>query len=144
MLRRTFSNPPGYSPLPGVSGTKKNIGILSFGCLILIFIILGVVYYSISTYRHSQGFKEFSCVSDDSACIAMICPVGMVWDEDARVCILPDGYLCCPDSASILRCQQGEECSDNVLVSGVLPSAQTFCYPGFVWVPWRKKCFRKI
>ena len=142
MLRRTFSNPSGQSPLSvaGVSGTRRYCGIAT---LILLFIIIGgVLYYTIITTSHARGFREFSCGVDDSVCISLLCPDGMLWD--GRECSLPAGYLCCPDIAGILRCRELEECSDNVLVSGVLPSAQTFCYPGFVWVPWRKKCFRKI
>ena len=127
---------------------RKYIILTIICCLILVFFGICFGYYR---SWHAEELEEFSCHAEDSVCTSLLCPDGMDWDQDVGECHLPGGYQCCQDGAGILTCynteKKGEKdnkCKEETLTNGVAPSPRTFCYPGFVWVPWRRKCFRKV
>lgn len=149
LLERILSNNSEYSSLSeetGIDETKEikkernhcKFSILCFIVFFLVFIIacvLALVYYSF--------ISKFLCDLEDTDCLTPVCPVGMSWDNSATQCYPPTGYKCCRDSLNIYSCFMPgiyERCGKDILASGVAPSPQAMCYPGYVWVPWRKMC----
>ena len=121
-------------------------GILLASFLICV-VCLAVLLYSSSHLQ--EEVVEFSCSEEDLVCTSLLCPEGMDWQEERGECRLPAGYTCCLDIAGILSCQDQQDmdygrCIKETLAGGVAPSPQAFCYPGFMWVPWRRKCFRRM
>ena len=127
---------------------RRCVGMTAVICLLLLCV---VTVFACSSTLLAGEVEEFSCHRADSVCMSLLCPAGMLWHQEEGECGLPPGYWCCQDGAGILTCQEpykedrkDDKCTEETLASGVAPSPRTFCYPGFVWVPWRKKCFRKI
>eukprot|EP00092_Neocalanus_flemingeri_P032590 GFUD01035446.1.p1 GENE.GFUD01035446.1~~GFUD01035446.1.p1 ORF type:complete len:179 (-),score=31.23 GFUD01035446.1:58-546(-) len=123
-----------------------------FAILFILFIIAMAALVGFGHYRKHlfvQGLEEFSCPEEDISCSILLCPHGMVWSQDEGECHLPAGYQCCQDRSSVFTCynyneedQKTKLCSVKTVISGVAPVPRTFCRPGFVWVPWRRRCFR--
>ena len=112
----------------------------------IVFLIIVCGLYLFLNNQNREHFKEFSCHKEDTGCRTMLCPAGMQWNEDDGECLLPAGYICCLDNGALMQCfdSNSGDCGSNALMEGVAPSPRSLCYPGFVWVPWRKKCFRKV
>ena len=119
--------------------------------LLILAIIIGtfVMLGPYRRYKFVQGFEEFSCKDEDSACLSLECPQGMVWSKESEECDLPESHKCCRNSQSIIMClnyedeqDKDEECIEILRLGWVAPFSRVFCKPGFIWVPWKRKCFR--
>ena len=120
---------------------------LSFNFFILILLIVsGIKLYSciMLPFMYTVGYIELSCPSQNTTCQSLLCPEGMIWNKDK---CLPDSTFdikcCISSSTSIISCSRSS-CPKSLVSASVLPSAQQIlCRKGYLWVPWRKKCFRK-
>ena len=151
MLDRILSTTSEYSVLSEESdqdeqenkGTKSCVLCFNLSCFILVLICIVIFITTFVTER----LKESSCPLEDPACLSLICPVGMSWDNTSGQCHPPGGYKCCVDNVNIYSCFRDvikdngyDRCRKDILATGVAPSPQAMCYPGFVWVPRKKKC----
>eukprot|EP00088_Acartia_fossae_P036231 TRINITY_DN37426_c1_g1_i1.p1 TRINITY_DN37426_c1_g1~~TRINITY_DN37426_c1_g1_i1.p1 ORF type:complete len:181 (-),score=46.88 TRINITY_DN37426_c1_g1_i1:281-823(-) len=122
------------------------VAIFTIAASILIFSVVHDL-----TSRQEIDYVDFTCEPSDSQCIELFCPKGWQWSfEDSACNKLPD-YECCVaqyevPGEHIFNCwKSGEENPYRcVLNAGVAPSAyKQLCRPGYLWVPWKKKCQRK-
>ena len=157
MLERIVSNTSEYSVLREESGQEQRKGeekllkstilCVTISSLVLV-LVYGLVFISIFLVK---SLAESSCPKEDPECLSLICPVGMSWDNTSEKCHPPSGYRCCVDKVNIFSCfrdvikdKEDERCRKDILASGLAPSPQAMCYPGFVWVPRKNKCVQTI
>ena len=120
--------------------------------LVLLILILAVSSVFGLDYQRKQrylaGYDKLECQSSDNECYQQLCPDGMFWNKKTDTCHVHDQSFCCKDEDRILRCtsvSQEESVCSRVQVAGVGHSAyKLFCRRGFLWVPWKKRCFRAI
>ena len=98
--------------------------------------------------RYIWGYEELMCYPHDLDCYRQICPDGMVWRKASDICRLQDTSFCCENQNGTIRCKptnQKKKVCSKVQIAGVSSTAyKLFCRRGFLWVPWRKKCFRAV
>jgi hypothetical protein len=114
--------------------------IISFG-----FLTFSVVHDVQARARCDQHLQKIVCQENDLDCLALICPVGMEWDEEAGRCQELIGYTCCPTCSQEYSCFKPEESSDTKCchLLGILPSSyKLVCREGWVWVEWQHRCLQ--
>jgi len=95
-----------------------------------------------------DGWEEIVCTQDDKECLNSLCPVGMKWNQDDRICDILQGWRCCTLCIHGFKCfpEAESEDPDNKCCkkTGVVPSTyKQTCNVGFLWVEWKKVCVRK-
>ena len=89
---------------------------------------------------------QFACQENDEDCLTLLCPEGMGWEGAGGECRQLPGYTCCTSCTQEYKCYKIEE-ADGVKCCagvGVVPAAYKMqCRDGFLWVGWKKKCFRR-
>ena len=114
--------------------------IISFG--FLTFSVVHDVQARAKSYKHLQ---KVDCQENDLDCLALICPVGMEWDDGAGRCQELRGYTCCPTCSQKYSCFMLGESSDARCchLLGILPSSyKLVCREGWVWVEWQHRCLQ--
>ena len=150
MERKQAFEATNYSHLQDQNEIRKYI-VCSLKCIVicLIILVLSIIigiklYFSlINPPMYSVGYSEFSCPSQNISCQSLLCPEGMAWTDDICSSNSPSDIRCCMSSStSILSCSR-KNCSSSLVSASVVPSGQqVFCRTGYLWVPWRRKCFR--
>ena len=118
---------------------------------LMVAILAGVSWFGLDHVRkqnYLRGYQELECQSHDNGCQHQLCPDGMIWMDDSDICDVHDQSFCCHDQDRMIRCRtrhQEERGCSRVHVAGVAhTSYKLFCSRGFLWVPWRKQCFRAV
>ena len=119
--------------------------------VLLVVILAGVSWFGLDHVRkdnYLRGYQELECPSHDYGCHHQLCPDGMFWKNDSDICDVDHQSFCCHDQDRVIRCRtrhQEERGCSRVHVAGVAhTSYKLFCSRGFLWVPWRKQCFRAV
>ena len=113
-----------------------------------------------------SGYREFCCSPSNITCLTLLCPSGMkremkdendvetklgtVFSGEYDECLVPSHFTCCTNTDNIFLCYQpgGQQEKTNncvrVSYNGVLFTGHDqFCREGYIWVPWKRKCFRQ-
>jgi len=126
--------------------------------IVAIFLTAGAIL--VFTVVHDQQrlpevrFVEENCTETDQECLAKRCPItGFNWRESEESdpgCKEVEGYENCPvqEGGSYYKYYylSGEDPKRECLFinqAGIVPSSyKQMCYPGYLWVEWKKKCLR--
>ena len=118
---------------------------------LMVVILAGVSWFGLDDVRkqnYLRRYQELECQSHDYDCHHQLCPDGMFWKNDSDICGVDDQAFCCQDQDRVIRCRtrhQEERGCSRVHVAGVAQTSyKLFCSRGFLWVPWRKQCFRAV
>ena len=129
---------------------KARVVMLILACMLSILAFCcGWLIYSSSLYSVLDGYEDLSCASSDSSCIALLCPQGAQWSEEAAQCLVQQHFTCCADRNNIFKCFSPAEegtarACGNFAYEGVLyPGYKQFCREGWLWVQWKRKCLRQ-
>ena len=76
--------------------------------------------------------------------------LGTVFSEEYDECLVPSHFICCTDVQHIFLCYlpggllaNRTECV-RFSYNGILFTGHDqFCREGYIWVPWKRKCFRQ-
>ena len=74
---------------------------------------------------------------------------GTVWRAEYSECLVPSHFTCCTNTRDIFLCfpPATEESSQDCVrfaYNGILFTGHDqFCREGYIWVPWKRKCFRR-
>ena len=138
------------------------IAVLVISILVLLSSSLWLVYLHVKLRSDIiDGYQEFSCLKTDEICVRLLCPTGdtfsidailncklvsgTVWSDSHRECLYPANYECCLNDVDIFLCSEdisSEDCV-NVASNGVvLSDYKQMCREGYIWVPWRRRCFK--
>ena len=133
-----------------VNSMKKR-RFLALLLFLMVVILAGVSWFGLDHVRkdnYLRGYQELKCHSQDNGCHHQLCPDGLFWKNDSDICDVDDQSFCCHDQDMMIRCRtrhQEERVCSRVHVAGVAhTSYKLFCSRGFLWVPWRKQCFRAV
>ena len=122
-----------------------------FFCLafILLTVMVGLWFFllHVDKVRYVTGYEEFLCNNTDVKCLISLCPQGMYWSIEEH-CKFRKSEDCCQNERNIINCNPSTQNKSNCFGLKLAGASQSgyklFCRPGFLWVPWRRKCFRVI
>ena len=89
-------------------------------------ILTASVVHDVSARREAWTLLE--CGPEDTECLALLCPAGMVYNVTAGECWVQPGYTCCAACSQVYRCyppHHQPHCCVRPLSEGVVPSAYT-------------------
>lgn len=70
---------------------------------------------------------------------------GSVWSDSHSECLYPANYECCLNDEDIFFCSEDISSQTCVKVASngvVLSDYKQMCREGYIWVPWRRRCFK--
>ena len=70
---------------------------------------------------------------------------GSMWSDSHSECLYPANYECCLNDEDIFLCSEDISSQTCVKVASngvVLSDYKQMCREGFIWVPWRRRCFK--
>ena len=129
---------------------KARVVMLILVCMLTILAFCcGWLIYSSSPSSVLDGYEDLSCASSDSSCLALLCPQGAQWSQEADQCLVQQHFTCCADSINIFKCfhlaeEETARACFKFSYEGVLyPGYKQFCREGWLWVHWKRKCLRQ-
>ena len=138
------------------------IAVLVISLLVLVASSLWLVYLHVKLRSDIiDGYQEFSCSKSDEICTGLLCPTGdkfssmnifysklvsgTVWSDGHAECLYPSNYECCLNDEDIFLCSDdisSQTCVKVATNGVVLSDYKQMCREGYIWVPWRRRCFK--
>merc|ERR1712183_506051 len=89
-------------------------------------ILLFCVAYEIKRQEEFRLLEDIVCAANDDACIAKLCPTGMIWQPKENQCF------------ENVRAKPVAQLAHQ----GLAPNHAALCDAGYVWVAHKQKCMR--